>query len=505
MASITPAQTVESSLSNHGLSLSEVSGVETNRDLAKVNAAIEQSVKKNFDLIALEKRGNKIEVQCGSFKQAFFAAIKPEEQAKIAQILEADPRLSRNGAIVMPPKGEVAIEKIENLALEYAKREGLSVEAQAGFKMFAAFYTRYLSSFVNEGETEPASSLWGYLRELKWDIVMLCDKNDFRPVAAASGQVMQVSEFGSDSSKIAWRENVWSINEVRRFGLGHAAANQFNQLFNSKYGADATFGEVENPYRKLFAEVNAQNPAAFDRSPEGVEARREVWIKKFGEDIDPFDRTDFHTKNMHQLACYIGKDGKLRPVPYCQISMDPEAAQEYVTSLSFFLTPLSDRMKEDFAQGRVKVSHMAALHRTSQATITEHFREHPEFRRIQHELRDIVKAGENPGVVFVTPNSDQGYAALQQIAGRDNMQTIAGDLNDLMRRYREAERLNDSEKLTRLQDHAVIALHNVYDYQVQVQQRMPHFGAALSILADNGLGIGNRRLLAKIIHEKNSA
>ena len=451
-------------------------------------------VKSAFERKVVEKNGAITEVLVGSYKQAFFTKLSPTDKQILEQLIENDPRLSGNGKLLMPPRGDATVEAVERQALANARDAGLSLSGQAALKTFASFYQRYLSSFVNEGETEPASSLWGYLgdKSMKWDIVLELDPKDLRPVAAASGQVIDVPDFAGTGSKIAWRENVWTMPASRMYGLGHHVAMEFNDIMMRRYGAEVTFGEVDSPYKMMFKEEIAANPKMFSRDPLERDARRAAW-RAAGEEIDPFDRIAFHTKNMHQVAVY-NDGGVLKPVPYCQISMDIESVQPYVTSLNYFLTPLTDKMKSNFEAGDIKISHMRRLFELAEKTITDKVFEHPEFVRTRTALRDIEKRYSDPAVKFLQPNTSAALDAFESVAGRDGMDKIAQDMRFAAMQYRAAERQGDHDKMERMRQHIKIGLNNVYDY-LEVLDKPRHFQSALALLRQEGLRKGDRNTL----------
>ena len=444
-----------------------------------------------FELKTVEKNGSVCQVLVGSFKQAFFSKLSSADKQILEQIIENDPRLSGGGKLSMPPRGDATVEAVEKQALTNAHGTELSLSGQAALKTFASFYQRYLSSFANEGETEPASSLWGYLgdKSMKWDIVLELDPKDYRPLAAASGQVIDVPDFAGTGSKIAWRENVWTAPVSRSFGLGHHVAMEFNALMMQRYGAEVTFGEVDSPYKMMFKEEISANPKMFSRDPSDRAERRAAW-KAAGEEIDPFDRIEFHNKNMHQVAVY-NDGGVLKPVPYCQISMDIESTQPYVTSLNYFLTPLTDKMTNSFAAGEIKVSHLRRLFELAEKTITDKVFEHPEFVRTRAALRDIEKKYADPEVRFLRPNSAAASDAFENVAGRDGMDKIAQDMRFAAIQFRAAERQDDFEKMERMRQHIKIGLNNAYDY-LEVLNKPRHFQSALALLRQEGLRKGDR-------------
>ena len=459
-----------------------------------VNEQQQRQIDQTFKNKDVEKNGNLTQVAVGSFKEGFFTRLSASDKQILEALLEKDPRLSGCGKLSMPPRGGATIEEVERQSLASVKDTNLSLSGKAALVTFAGFYQRYLSSFVNEGETEPASSLWGYLgdKTMKWDIVMELDPKDLRPVAAASGQVIDVPEFGGNGSKIAWRENVWTMPSSRMFGLGHHVAMEFNDFMMRKNGAEVAWGEVDSPYKMMFKEEIAANPKMFSRQPSEVEERRAAW-KEAGELIDPFDRIVFHKKNGHQVAVF-SDNGVLKPVPYCQISMDIDTAQEYVTSLNYFMTPLTDKMKRSFESGEIKVSHLRRLFEVSQKTITDKVFEHPEFVRTRTALREIEKNHNNPAVTFLQPDSDAALNAFESVAGRDGMDKIAVDMRFAAIEFRAAQRQDDFEKMERMRQHIKIGLNNAYDY-LETMGKPRHFQSALALLRQEGLRKGDRATL----------
>jgi len=458
----------------------------------------QMQIAQSFEPKVVSRNDVSTQILVGSYKQGFFSRLSKSDRQILDQLFEQDPRLSGGGKLAMPPRGGATVEDVEKQALASVRDTSLSLTGQAALKSFASFYQRYLSSFVNEGATEPASSLWGYLgdRSMKWDIVMELDPKDLRPVAAASGQVLDIPQFGTSASKVAWRENVWTIPAMRTYGLGHHVAMEFNDFVMRKYGAEVTFGEVDSPYKMLFKEEMAANPILISRDQRDLAARREAW-REAGELIDPFDRINFHTKNMHRLAAYRDGD-KLKPVPYCQISMDIESAQPYVTSLNYFMTPLTAEMKESFENGAVKISHLRRLFDLAEKTITDKVFEHPEFVRTRNSLREIEQSGKDPAVIFITPNSAEALDALQNVAGRDGMDKIAQDMRFAAMQYREAERKQDYEKMARMRQHIKIGLNNAYDY-LEAVDKPRHFPSALALLRQEGLRKGDRDTMRRAL------
>ena len=292
---------------------------------------------------------------------------------KFTALVEKDPSLieARTGAI----KADSSLVDISaKLAAQVAENIGvsLSAEARPALNTVVDFYFGYLRPFPDITETEPLSSLLGYLRDNpNWDVRMAKNETGLI-IGACSGQLVEVPYVDGDF-KIGWNEHTWVDKDSRRGGVGEELARLFKE-HTASLGSIGVAIETDNPF------LITRDPRAFNHADPA--ARGHFWTSTedgLGQAMDPFQRFKFWGGQGFGVIC---AGDPPTPISYTQISMAlGEVGSCETINLAFLPT------SEKYANSMPKAMYVAALV-ALQNTIDENSSMYPEMVRTIKQIED---------------------------------------------------------------------------------------------------------------------
>lgn len=343
---------------------------------------------------------------------------------KFTALVENDPSLieARTSAINVDRS---LVDISAKLAAQVAENIGasLSKEARPALNTVVDFYFGYLRPFPDITETEPLSSLLGYLRDNpNWDVRMA--KNEAGAVVGAcSGQLVNVAYSGGDF-KIGWNEHTWVDEATRRSGVGQTLAGLFRD-HTASLGSIGVVIETDNPF------LITKDPRAFTHAD--PIARGHFWTSPtdgLGQSLDPFQRFKFWGGQGFGVIC---AGDTPTPIPYTQVSMVlGEVGSCETINLAFLPT------SEKYANSMPKGMYVAALV-ALQNTIDENSSMYPEMVRTIKQIQDTP--GEMLSFVKLTdPNINEvlerGRASKAGAAEKDLAycdQRLSGNISEAER------------------------------------------------------------------------
>lgn len=292
---------------------------------------------------------------------------------KFTALVEKDPSLieARTGAInadssLVDISAKIAAQVAENIGVS------LSAEARPALNTVVDFYFGYLRPFPDITETEPLSSLLGYIRDNpNWDVRMA--KNESGSIiGACSGQLVEVPYVGGDF-KIGWNEHTWVDKDSRRLGVAENLAGLFKE-HTARLGSIGVVIETDNPF------LITDDQRAFNHADPA--ARSHFWTSPedgLGQSMDPFQRFKFWGGQGFGVIC---AGDPPTPISYTQISMAlGEVGSCETINLAFLPT------SEKYANSMPKAMYVAALV-ALQNTIDENSSMYPEMVRTIKQIED---------------------------------------------------------------------------------------------------------------------
>lgn len=196
------------------------------------------------------------------------------------------------------------------LSEDEVKRSGITGNAKTFLSQFGEFSRLYYGRFPDITETESLQTLFEYIsdKEYNWSIFQI--RQNGKLVGFSTGATIG----DLNGYNLSWNEHIATEKSLENKGIGKASFDARNNGLKTAIAVS----EFEDPAKLLNPK---DHPKAFDHSD--PKARSAYWRQE-GYETDPFTRLDIHEKRGYTVACVMGKEGKLSPLPYTQISMDVE-------------------------------------------------------------------------------------------------------------------------------------------------------------------------------------
>lgn len=365
---------------------------------------------------------------------------RPELRA-ITQFLDqrGDPR-SETGNRIGISEGEVAGSNLRGNAKQFLSQ-------------FGEFSRLYYGRFPDITETETLNTLFGYItdKESNWNIFQI--KQDGKLVGFATGATIG----DLSGHNLIWGEHQATIKSLERNQIGKASY----QALVKGLDASLLVSEFEVPNKLLNPNFH---PKAFDHS--NPTARSEYWAKE-GFEMDPFTRLEIHGKRGLTVACVLGENGKLKPLPYTQISMDVEGLVGGCETLmlaigvekpkllralqrNFDSSPTPIGVNKDDLAGVLSLGAAKKIIATMAGALSEDHALYPEYERLRKALNSctgsvyLVRSGsETLRDACSRPIEDAGLTQIE------DLQFVRNKLTALKRTEKREGELSEEQRAQR--------------------------------------------------------
>lgn len=248
----------------------------------------------------------------------------------------------------------------------------VSASARRALKALMQYHHAYRSAFPDPTETEPLAVILEYLvdRDRQWDVMVMVNEYGM-PIAAASGQLLQVKMAGS-IRRILWNEHTWVEPQARGSGCGAAI---FRAL-EDRFLPSLTVIEIDNPFF-------VGSSTAHNRAPSTDVACAMQQHHTAGASIR---RLHFWSRLGFEMVSVPNRRKVAVPFPYTQISMDPTSGQRPCESLFIACRVLAPELRT-----MLQTSDMTNLYHAMQASVDPAYEEFPSFQSTMKHIRRVAK------------------------------------------------------------------------------------------------------------------